>query len=277
MKGICVESYDRSKDRWVDQGIGLSAFTHERVMDAQLAAPKPFLLQSVLKAASEGAEWQFLGPDEQGYANGGAGAGLDVLGHWMQRDWNVANEFPRTVGSMAHMAYVRDHRGYRINRLIHEDWIRHVDIFLTFGYQPLASFDIAKHERPIASSTFEKRTVYYMDRDLIAKVAPGMTTSFVLQHTPPVCQFTRAEQRLLAKAIDGLTDQQIAEVLGLSLNTLKSTWRSIYDRVETSVPHALTNGGDTGANGNGRGIEKRRSVIAFVEAHPQEIRPYLRS
>lgn len=97
----------------------------------------------------------------------------------------------------------------------------------------------------------------------------------MLQHVSPVCQFTRAERRLLRKGLDGLTDQQIAAELGLSLNTLKSTWRSIYDRVASHAPYVLAAVDGSGDDGGVRGTEKRRGVLSFVEDHPQELRPYL--
>ena len=74
-----------------------------------------------------------------------------------------------------------------------------------------------------------------------------------------------------------LTDQQIAAELGLSLNTLKSTWRSIYDRVASHAPYVLSGMDGSGEDGGVRGTEKRRGVLSFVESHPQELRPYLKT
>lgn len=275
MKGIVVESYDSAADRWSDQGIGLSGFTHESIMDRHLAGPRPYLLQSVLCNAAKGSGPSFLGPDEQARANAGAGKGLDVLGHWMQRPWDITDPLCRAVGSVAHTVYVRDHSGYRLHRLMHEDWVREFDVFVTFGYMPHSRFKVSELEKPAAIRGYDSRMLYFMDTHHITKVAPGTTTSFVLQYSPPVCHFTRAEQRLLSKALEGLTDQQIAESLDLSLNTLKSTWRSIYERVQMHAPHVLGSTRDDLGAGV-RGGEKRRNVLTFAEAHPQELRPYAR-
>lgn len=154
---------------------------------------------------------------------------------------------------------------------------RAFDIYPTFGYRPHSTFELAdSREKPAAGRGVPQRTLYYMDTREIAGAAPGTSASFVPQHVSPVCQFTRAEQRLLRKGLDGLTDQQIAAELGLSLNTLKSTWRSIYDRVASHAPFVLS-GMDGGADDGGvRGTEKRRGVLSFVEDHPQELRPYLK-
>jgi hypothetical protein len=51
-------------------------------------------------------------------------------------------------------------------------------------------------------------------------------------------------------------------------------WRSIYARVGDRAPSVLRE--SVAAHGShGRGHEKRRRVIAFVNDHPEEMRPYL--
>jgi hypothetical protein len=49
-------------------------------------------------------------------------------------------------------------------------------------------------------------------------------------------------------------------------------WRSIYARIIERAPFALAGAGDRGKTT--RGWEKRRPAIAFVTAHPEELRPY---
>lgn len=274
MQGVIIERFDELADEWKPEGIGLSCFADSATVDAQLAAPQPFFFEELLLKFADGEARQLLGPDEQARANAGFGPGLDIVGHWMQPILELSNPMTRAVGAMAHEAYVRDHRGFRVNRMMHEDWIREFDIYLTFGYRAFATFPIADGpSRPAAIRRFTERTFYYSDIVEYNKSAPGTTVSYVMHFVPPVCRFTRAEQRILRQALAGRTDQQICAELDLSPNTLKSAWRSIYERVQTHVPAAL--GERTEENGSGvRGTEKRRSVIAFIEAHPQELRPY---
>jgi hypothetical protein len=52
---------------------------------------------------------------------------------------------------------------------------------------------------------------------------------FVYQ--PPQCGFCRSEQRLLLCALDGGTDDELADVLQISVSAVKKMWHSIYDRV----------------------------------------------
>lgn len=278
IQGVIVESHDLDNRRWTAQGIGLSGFARPEIVDRHLARPTPYFLHQILELCSAPGSRALLDPDDQARINASNGPGMDVVAQWMQKRWELMDPLWRAVGSMAHEAYVRDHRGHRIHRMFHEDWLRAFDIYPTFGYRAHTTFELADSStKPAAGRGITQRTLYYMDTREIAGAAPGTSASFVLQHIAPVCQFTRAEQRLLRKAIEGLTDQQIAAELGLSVNTLKSTWRSIYDRVASHAPYVLSGMDGSGEDGGVRGTEKRRGVLSFVESHPQELRPYLKT
>lgn len=278
IQGVVVESHDLVSRKWSAQGIGLSGFARPEIVGRHLEQPSPYFLHQLLELCRNPTSKAFLEPDEQARVNASNGPGMDVVAQWMQKRWELMDPLWRAVGSMAHEAYVRDHRGHRINRMLHEDWVRPFDIYPTFGYREHTAFEIDDGPaKPPAGRGMPLRKLYYMDTREIAGAAPGTSASYVLQHFHPVCQFTRAEQRLLRRALEGLTDQQIASELELSLNTLKSTWRSIYDRVASHAPYVFRAASDVVDDNGVRGTEKRRSVLSFVEGHPQELRPYLKS
>jgi hypothetical protein len=62
-------------------------------------------------------------------------------------------------------------------------------------------------------------------------------------------------------------------LLGLSSETIRSNWRSIYQRLERVLP----GGGMNGRNGAGgtRGQEKRRIAIEYLRQNMHELRPTL--
>lgn len=277
IKGAVVESYDGDGSNWTIQGIGLSGFAHSEAVDRHLARPKPFMFVDFVERSARGEPRHFLDPDNQARHNASAGIGMDLVAHWMQRSWNLADPHwhPRYV--MAHENFIKEHRGFRITRMLHEDWTRPVDIYLTLGYRAHSTFAIPTfNSSPNVLQQSSTRILYCMDRNEIRSHAPGSAASYLLQYVEPICHFTRAEQRLLRKALEGLTDHQIASDLGLSLNTLKSTWRSIYERMALHAPYVLAaTNGDSDDSGV-RGTEKRRSVLSFVENNPQELRPYAR-
>jgi DNA-binding CsgD family transcriptional regulator len=97
-----------------------------------------------------------------------------------------------------------------------------------------------------------------------------MASLFV--HRPPQFGFRPSEQRLLLAALQGGTDEDLADTLGISLSAVKKAWRSIYDRVTDrrpglipdQVPEELT---------SERGKEKKQRLLAYLREHPEELRP----
>lgn len=102
---------------------------------------------------------------------------------------------------------------------------------------------------------------------------PGSIVAQLFAHQSPRCGFTCPEQQVLIRAADGLTDAKIASVLGITPAAVSLRWRSIYARLLESVPVVPRLEDDS--NG-ARGQEKRRNVIAFINEHPEELRPYAR-
>ncbi len=76
----------------------------------------------------------------------------------------------------------------------------------------------------------------------------------------------------------GGTDRELSGDLGISLATVKKTWRSIYDRVATRSPDLIS--ANSAANGDEampeRGREKKHPLIAYLRQHPEELRPVSR-
>lgn len=107
----------------------------------------------------------------------------------------------------------------------------------------------------------------------IARQHPGSWLSSLFRYTPPRLRFTQAEQRLLSTALSGRTDKQIAEALRLSVSAVKKGWQSIYAKVGLRLPDLLPDDSCGLLFGSGRGTEKRRRVLAYVQSHPEELRP----
>ena len=88
----------------------------------------------------------------------------------------------------------------------------------------------------------------------------------------PQYGFRRGEQRLLQLALLGWSDEEMATELGLALDTVHKRWRNIYQRAEDSGhPPWASAAGDCRT---ARGPEKRRHLLAHLQHHPEELRPY---
>jgi hypothetical protein len=95
----------------------------------------------------------------------------------------------------------------------------------------------------------------------------------------PQLELNEDQQRLAALALDQFTNTQIAASLDKSERTIKRWWNEIYtqyDRVfPTHLPARNSMDEETESSANkARSEESRRIVLAYLELHPQEIRPY---
>jgi len=77
--------------------------------------------------------------------------------------------------------------------------------------------------------------------------------------------FTDLEQNVLALALRGSTDVEIAEYLGLTLVTIKKRWDRIFHKVEPFGALDIALSDDTTA-----GKQRRRVVLQMMKEHPEE-------
>ena len=101
----------------------------------------------------------------------------------------------------------------------------------------------------------------------------GTWTSLLFTYHEPILGFTRSEQRLLEAALRGLTDDELALELDVSISAVKKTWRSIYSRVEGSGAAILPELPEDRADPNDRGRGKKHRLLNYVREHPEELRP----
>ena len=99
----------------------------------------------------------------------------------------------------------------------------------------------------------------------------------LFDYHPPQIGFSPGEQRLLALALTGWTDAELSEKMGISVSGVKKMWASIHTRMARSTSGAMrydfAESHDTTA---GRGREKKRHVLAYLRAHPEELCPVSR-
>ena len=100
----------------------------------------------------------------------------------------------------------------------------------------------------------------------------GSWASSLFMYSDPIIGFSRSEQRLLQAALRGLSDEELACKLQISVSAVRKGWRSVYSRVDRSgtgvLPAALLyrESGD-------RGKGKKQSLLNYVREHPEELRP----
>ena len=73
-----------------------------------------------------------------------------------------------------------------------------------------------------------------------------------------------------------LPDEELSEELGISLSTVKKTWRSAYDRVAACMPDLIPGNSYQYGEASKRGRDKKQCLISYFREHPEELRPVSR-
>ena len=111
---------------------------------------------------------------------------------------------------------------------------------------------------------------------VLASSLGGSWVGSLFLYAPPRFSFRRSEQRLLFLALDGGTDKELADELGISLSAVKKTWRMIYDRVAACQPELIPSNSQADAWTQDRGKQKKQRLLAYLREHPEELRPVSR-
>jgi hypothetical protein len=167
-------------------------------------------------------------------------------------------------------AFISSHRGYRLKEMLQEVWNER-DYEWVKGWGALRgdySDFFVSNGTPIPST----RPYLFGITKEEALRDPASVASFVFLSNPPRFQFSEGAQALLMRAMDGETDEVLAKVLYISLPAVRMRWRAIYDRVESIAPELFPERPDVSERV--RGKEKRRSIVEYVRAHPEELRPF---
>jgi DNA-binding NarL/FixJ family response regulator len=274
LSGVVAEHIHNDDVRPQLAAIGVSGFACDRWADAYLASPAPHIdLMLFDQASRDGQEPALLSP--AGIAKANAGDGLTLLPlFWLQVTDDPADPEAHALLRLGQQYFIDRHRGYRLARIIKETWASRAFAFQGGGFRELCRFPKGTPLNFHPQKKLERdHIVYTVTRQDIEANWPGTAVGLLFANEPPRCGFTRAEQQILARAADGLTDVKIAKDLGITAAAVSMRWRSIYTRFLECAPPALHFEEDSGG---ARGLEKRRHVVAFVSEHPEELRPYAR-
>lgn len=159
-------------------------------------------------------------------------------------------------------AFAESHVGYCLNRILIETLTeRHREIMESSGVWRKV-VDYPRHNRSLLMLTRKD-----------AFSVSGSVAGQLFDYHKPALGLRRAEKELLAEALKGGTDNEIAQRMNLSVPTVKKRWASLFDRVADARPELLPEGGPKESQEN-RGPQKRHRILAYVRSHPAEVRPY---
>jgi DNA-binding CsgD family transcriptional regulator len=246
-------------------------FVRDELIDEYLAAPYPGLLAAVLAALLDGRR-PLLTADEIRQSNSSEGLVIAVFPMpYGRREWDDPQV--QELRKLAPQAMMRDIGGYRLRAIYYEVFTDEAARYIQAGgYTLLNDFSGRAGTGGLAAECRPR-----MLRLTRADLPPGAMSMATQMFDPPQVRLglTPAEQRVALRALRGASDRAIAAALGLSTETVRSNWRSIYQR----LTHVLA---DVEApahqpDDSSRGLEKRRVAIEYLRQNMHELRPTLRS
>ena len=274
--GVIVESVHRASKATTVVGTTLLGFIRDSFADVHFRSPQPALTSNLLASIGPKSLGYFLTREEQAKANLGNGMHQAII-EFAVEPMDMQDPDFAVVMNELYSAYFKFERGYNIKSVFVEADARLEKLILGSGLLHVCYMDLPRDNASIVvpDSIGTKRGFYRSSRSDIVNLPPSSAAPILMTYIKPTFRFTFKEQRLLSIASDGLTDSEIAEELKISHDAVKQAWRGIYDHVLDVMPEIVSDGGLEPATG--RGLEKRRRIVAYINNNPQELRPhYLR-
>ena len=237
---------------------GSSVFITSEFATQELDHPRPGLNSRIIASIASGSSVV-----EEDLCTGSIRDGLDLVvlsGGDLSEALNL--EQIREAQMLLAYSFVEQHLGYRLNRLMVEIIGRKQREFSENSGVWRTSKVFPGGERALAVLTRED-----------AFSSSGSIAASLFQYREPVLRLRDTDKQLLAEALQGSTDRDIASRLNLSFSSVKKRWLSLFDRVERARQDLLPDGMDRSWNET-RGPQKRHRILAYVRSHPEELRPF---
>jgi DNA-binding CsgD family transcriptional regulator len=259
--GMIEEVHNRSADALVLSAVGASAFVTDEAMAEFLAGDRPMGALDLLRKAGRGEGGILAGESEIAAGNSGDGLNLLVIGFAHRYD-NPNDPRCRALLARAIGHFVEAHSGFLLKQAAREDPEPVASVLISSGMREVRRYRLGEMEIALT----------HRRRDDALPIFPDSITAQIFAHAPPIIRFSPAQRALLELAGEGLTDEDIGAALGISINTVKRTWKLIYERVEERAPQVI--GLRQAGAAHVRGAERRRHLMAYLKQHPQELRPH---
>lgn len=246
-------------------------FLRDSVVASYLADPAPSFVGAVLGQLLDD-QRPLLTLEEIRGANTRDGLQLAVFPMPLgQYDWDGPEV--TELRKLAPQAFVRFYGGYRLREIYYEVFEDVVaDYLRAGGYRLLHDFSERAGTGFLGPACRSR-----MLRLTRAELPPGAMSMATQMFDPPAPHLglSPAEQRVALRALDGASDQSIADELRLSTETVRSNWRGIYHRLAAVLP--VIDAPTCSASGPTRGLEKRRIAIDYLRQNLHELRPVERA
>ena len=251
-------------------GIGVRAFVSDSYLAEIKTAPHFWVGPDIVKRITLGRS-PLLTDKQVRDANSRSGLNLYAWEGALSADNMGRPEAIHTLFS----EFMNLHRGFRLKEVIAQS--TSVDVLeaqlKSGGYLLDASGQYTKGVSAPLKEIVRAPHFVGLTRELALEQYGSWVSSMFIYEAPRF-GLRPSEQRLLLSALEGGTDEQIAEKLEISLSAVKKTWRQIYERIAASDPQLIPSP-RTEEEGSERGKTKKQWLLAYLREHMQEVRPFV--
>jgi hypothetical protein len=254
-------------------GAGLGVFVSDDFLRQMKTAPSFWAGPELVKRIAIGKS-PIVSDAEVRRANATVGLNLLV--------WHCTfhpEDFKRAeLATAAMTAFEQGYRGFQLRELLGQaDCLEHLYGMSNAGglyFDPLQGSYGSFPEINAHSFLDEPRNVG-MTRDLAMTHGASWVGSLFL-YTPARLGLSPSEQRLLNSAFSGRTDEELSDMLRISVFAIKKSWRAIYERVAERLPELVPDRSENNGQTPSRGKQKKQRLLAYLREHPEELRPVSR-
>lgn len=252
-------------------GFGLSVFVTDAFAQRVLGG-LPLVSRAFLEQWQKG-ERPFLTPPETAQANAGEGLNLMVL-HY---GWNpkLSPEDLQRSQLLQTERFIHTHAGYKTKEYLHEVFGSQLRDFVLSAGSVLRRDYKEKKWKPFLAGVSPDNWPYltgFRPEEALAKSGTPVSM-FQAKSVPPRFHFAPSEQAVLAQALSGKTDEELAAALNLSHWTVKKRWQALYLKVKKSDPELLDDIAEAKEGEERRNRQRRRYLLDYLRHHPEELRP----
>jgi FixJ family two-component response regulator len=259
----------RQPDHETLQAIYMAVIVDDDYLEARLSKPRPWLIADLYERILAG-ESPVLDAEEVRRRNSASGVSCLML-HTGMRGTSDAS-FNRRLAEVMRDVCVLLHAGYR-NRVVVEEvvGVRAREAMERSGFSLISDFAGAFAPGELPGENDHPYLFAVRPEHQLPGIVSGC--SFYFSDVSPSFQFAPVQQQVLLHALFNESDDEIAESLGISVETVRKHWRSIYRHVQDVEPEFFPGGR---SDGDSRGPEKRRYLLSHLRLHLDEVRPRLR-
>jgi hypothetical protein len=252
-------------------GFGASVFVSTAFAEQEISRPQPGLVGRIISSIDV-SDPVVLTTAELRQLNTYGGLHLVILMSQWRRGLLSQHEIAEVQMQLA-QSFLHFHKGYQLVRFLAEA-IDALDIehLKSTGIYRITYFEDEIRQQP--GTIWNPDRAFGVAERAVGVKLSGSIASFLFHYSEPILGLHDAHQELLAAALLGLTDSELAQSLGLNLPAIKKRWASIFAQVEQVRPDLLP-AREPDPGGERRGPQKRHHLLAYLREHPEELRPSL--